>query len=156
MSENVLVDAWLIPPENARHAKRVADRRRQAMRLSALFEEFLGHLRVEKEAAHRTVQTYNWCFGDFMEFSRKKLGGTVLIGDFTSELCRAYQYDLAARGLQTNSVRVRLATLGSFGKWAVRHDRLERNPLDRITRPRRKKRFEQKIDRLPEYCMWAS
>ena len=68
------------------------------MRLSAFFEEFCHHLRVEREAAHRTVQTYGWCFGDFMQFSRKKLGGTVLVTDFTSELCRAYHYDLAARG----------------------------------------------------------
>jgi len=65
----------------------------------------------------------------------------VLVANFTSDHCRAYHYDLAARGLQTNSIRVRLATLGSFGKWAVRHDRLERNPLDQLTRPRRKKRL---------------
>jgi integrase/recombinase XerC len=119
------------------------------MRLSALFEEFLAYLRVEREAAHRTVQTYRWCFGDFMQFSRKKLGGTVLIGDFTAELCRMYHYDLAARGLQTNSIRVRLATLGSFGKWAVRHDRLPRNPLDQLTRPRRK-------SRLPAVPRWEA
>ncbi len=133
------VDAWLVRPDN--QPQRVADKRRQPMRLSALFEEFLAYLRVEREAAHRTVQTYRWCFGDFMEFSRKKLGGTVLVADFTPELCRTYHYDLAARGLQTNSIRVRLATLGSFGKWAVRHDRLQRNPLDQLTRPRRKKRL---------------
>ena len=98
------------------------------MRLSALFEEFRHYLRVEKEAAHRTIQTYDWCFGDFMQFSRKKLGGTVLISDLTPELCRAYHYDLAARGLQTNSIRVRLATLGSLGKWAVRHASWSRIP----------------------------
>jgi integrase/recombinase XerC len=119
------------------------------MRLSALFEEFLAYLRVEREAAHRTIQTYRWCFGDFMQFSRRKLGGTVLIGDFTAELCRTYHYDLAARGLQTNSIRVRLATLGSFGKWAVRHDRLPRNPLDQLTRPRRK-------SRLPAVPRWEA
>jgi len=111
------------------------------MRLSALFEEFLAFLRVEQEAARRTVSTYQWCFSDFMEFSRQRLGDTVLVAHFDSELCRAYHYDLARRGLQTISIRVRLATLGSFGKWAVRHDRLERSPLDRLTRPKRKKRL---------------
>lgn len=141
------VDPWLVPPNNP--AQRVADKRRQPMRLSALFEDFLAYLRVEREAAQRTVQTYRWCFGDFMQFSRRKLGGTVLIADFTAELCRAYHYDLAARGLQTNSIRVRLATLGSFGKWAVRHDRLTRNPLDQLTRPRRK-------GRLPAVPRWEA
>ena len=52
----------------------------------------------------------------------KQIGGTVLASHFTAETCRAYQYDLAARGLQTGSIRVRLATLGSMGKWAVRRD----------------------------------
>lgn len=48
------------------------------MRLSALFEESLAFLRVEQEAARRTVSTYQWCFSDFMEFSRQRLGDTVL------------------------------------------------------------------------------
>lgn len=59
--------------------------------------------------------------GDFMQFSRRMLGGTVLVADFTAELCRTYHYDLAARGLQTNS--------------------MPRNPLDQLTRPWRKKRL---------------
>lgn len=32
------LDAWVVPPDNA--IQRVADKRRQPMRLSALFEEF--------------------------------------------------------------------------------------------------------------------
>lgn len=75
---------------------------------------------VEKEAAPRTIETYRWCFKDYESFVMKQIGGTVLVAHFTAETCRAYQYDLAARGLQTSSIRVRLATLGSFGKWAVR------------------------------------
>jgi integrase/recombinase XerC len=127
------------------------------MRLSALFEEFLAYLRVEREAAQRTVQTYRWCFGDFLEFTRRRLGGTVLVADFGAGLCRDYHYDLAARGLQTNSIRVRLATLGSFGKWAARHGRLQSNPLDQLTRPRRKKRLPAvprwaTVERLVEQC----
>ena len=65
------------------------------MRLSALFEEFCHYLRVEKEAAPRSIGTYQWCFGDFLEFAQKKVGGTVLISHFTPEMCRAYQYDLS-------------------------------------------------------------
>ena len=38
------------------------------------------------------------------------------------------------------TIRVRVATLGSFGKWMVRRDKLVRNPVDRLTRPRRKAR----------------
>lgn len=62
---------------------------------------------------------------------------------------RTYHYDLAARALQTNSIRVRLATLGSFGKWAERHGRLPSNPFDQLSRPRGKKR-------LPAVPRWAA
>lgn len=119
------------------------------MRLSALFEEFTHYLRVEREAAPRTIQTYRSCFKDFVDFVRKEVGGTVLVSHFTPELCRGYQYDLAARGLHTNSIRVRLATLGSLGKWAVRRERLPRNPLELLTRPRRRAR-------LPRTPRWTT
>ncbi len=117
------------------------------MRLSALFEEFCHYLRVEKEAAPRTIETYRWCFRDYESFVMKQIGGTVLVTHFTADTCRAYQYDLAARGLQTSSIRVRLATLGSFGKWAVRRDKLVKNPIDVLTRPRRKAR----LPRVPRW-----
>ncbi|MFQ5932679.1 MAG: hypothetical protein ACE5MM_09735, partial [Nitrospiraceae bacterium] len=52
--ERHAVDGWLVPPDNA--PQRVADKRRQSMRLSALFEEFCHYLRVEKEVSPRTTQ----------------------------------------------------------------------------------------------------
>jgi integrase/recombinase XerC len=119
------------------------------MRLSALFGEFSQYLRVEKEAAPRSIETYRWCFGDFEQFARNEVGGTVLISHFTAELCRAYQYDLSRRGLSTSTIRLRLATLGSFGKWAVRRERLDKNPLDLLTRPQRKAR-------LPRVPRWTT
>jgi len=110
------------------------------MRLSALFEEFCQFLRVEKGATPATIATYRWCFGDFQAFVMKQVGGTVLLAHFTEETCRRYQYDLAGRELKSGTIRLRVATLGSFGKWMVRRDKLVRNPVDRLTRPRRKAR----------------
>src|SRR3989442_15249291 len=139
------VDPWLVPPDNP--PQRVADRRRPPMRLSALFDEFCQYLRVEKEAAPRSIETYRWCFGDFVAFAMQDVGGTVLVTHFTADRCRGYLYALSARGLQTNSIRVRLATLRSFRKWAVRREKLHKNPLDFITRPRRKAR----LPRVPRW-----
>jgi hypothetical protein len=67
--KNTPLDPWLVPPD-ATGEKRVAGKRRRAMRLSALFEEFCDYLRVEKEAAPKTVTTYRSRFEDFMEFAR--------------------------------------------------------------------------------------
>jgi integrase/recombinase XerC len=49
--------------------------------------------------------------------------------------------------LKTNTIRVRLATLGSFGKWAVRRERIDKNPIDVLTRPKRKRR----LPRVPKF-----
>jgi len=119
------------------------------MRLSALFDEFSHFLRVEKGATPATIATYRWCFGDFVAFVMKQVGGTVLLAHFTEETCRSYQYDLAGRELKSGTIRVRVATLGSFGKWMVRRDKLVRNPVDRLTRPRRKAR-------VPAVPTWES
>ena len=119
------------------------------MRLSALVEEFCQFLRVEKGATPATIATYRWCFGDFVAFVMKQVGGTVLLAHFTEETCRSYQYDLAGRELKSGTIRVRVATSGSFGKWMVRRDKLVRNPVDRLTRPRRKAR-------VPAVPTWES
>ena len=110
------------------------------MRLSALFDEFSHFLRVEEGATPTTIATYRWCFGDFLAFVMKQVGGTALLTHFTEDTCRSYQYDLANRELKTGTIRLRVATLGSFGKWMVRRDKVVRNPVDRLTRPRRKAR----------------
>ena len=141
------VDPWLTAPDTP--PQRVADTRRQPMRLSALFKEFCQFLRVEKGATPATIATYRWCFGDFVAFVMKQVGGTVLLAHFTEETCRSYQYDLAGRELKSGTIRVRVATLGSFGKWMVRRDKLVRNPVDRLTRPRRKAR-------VPAVPTWES
>lgn len=140
------LDPWIVPPDNP--PQRVADKRRHAMRLSALFEEFCQYLRVETEAAQSTIGTYRWCFKDFVEFATQDVGGTVLTSHFTADRCRAYQYELVnARKLQPGSVRLRLATLGSFSKWAVRRRRLAENPIELLTRPRRRTR----LPRVPHW-----
>jgi integrase/recombinase XerC len=51
--------------------------------------------------------------------------------------------------MQPNTIRLRLATLGSFGKWAVRRDRLPENPLDKLTRPK-------KWAKLPSVPRWEA
>jgi site-specific recombinase XerD len=112
------------------------------MRLSALFEEFCQFQLVEKEAARSTINTYRWCFKDFEQFVGEEIKGTVLTTHFTTDLCRTYQYDLVTRRkLGASTVRLRLATLGSFGKWATQRRKLAENPVGSLTRPRRHSRM---------------
>ena len=52
------------------------------------------------------------------------------------------------RELAPATVRGRLAMLSSFGEWLVLRDRLPRNPIDQLTRPRLK-------DHLPRVPKWS-
>jgi integrase len=120
------------------------------MRLSSLFEDFCSYLSVERGCSPRTVVTYRKYFGYFLVFAKTEVpGNAVLREHFTPELCRRYQYSMAQRGLEAASIRVRLAVLASFGKWSARRGRLSVNPLDMVTRPRRK-------SRLPVVPRWTA
>ena len=107
------------------------------MRLPAAFEEFCQFLRVEKEAAPRTIMTYRSRFEDFLQFARTE-NSALMVSQFTATLCRSYQYALDKRELAPATVRGRLAMLSSFGEWLVLRNRLPRNPIDQLTRPRLK------------------
>jgi integrase/recombinase XerC len=110
------------------------------LRLSALFESFCSYLRVEKEAAIKTISTYRDRFEDFTDFVRREIKEEpIQTIHFTTEVCRAYQYELDARELNPNTIRGRLATLSSFGRWAVLRGKIKSNPIDQLTRPRRKR-----------------
>ena len=62
-------------------------------------------------------------------------------------MVRAYQYHLAERGLNVNTVKMQLSVLASFAKWSVRHGRMPSNPFDRIVVPATKKA-------LPKTLRW--
>ena len=60
-------------------------------------------------------------------------------------LCRSDQYLMTSKEFQPGSIRVRLAVLGSFGKWAVRHGRLKKNI-----------RLSAKRSRIPGVPKWEA
>lgn len=114
------------------------------MRLSALFEEFIRYLQVEREVTPHTVKGYRACFRRYTEFA----GQT-----FTTEKCREFQYSLVQRELQSATVRLHLTVLSSFATWAVRRKRLGENPIDPLTRPKKRTRLPAvpKFDAVEEW-----
>jgi len=110
-------------------------------RLSTLIDEFLMYLKIEKEGAERTLHTYRFNLGYFTDFLNDEIHGVPGLNHLTSEWVKKYHYSLSERGMQSNTIRGRLAAISSFSRWAVRSGKLERNPLDQVTRPKRKRRF---------------
>ena len=120
-------DRWLIPP---RTRSRAVPRRGAPPHLATLFEGFTAYLAVERQCRPGTVATYRWCFADFLRFAEGNPRTPVAVSRFTADLVRAYQYHLAERGLGGTTVRLRLAVLASFARWAVRSGKLLANPVE--------------------------
>ena len=127
-------DHWLIPPQTR---SRSAPRRR-IPHLTTLFEVFTAYLAVERGCRPITISTYRSCFADFLSFAEGNPRTPLAIPRFTAEFVRAYQYHLAERGLSATTVRIRLAVLASFARWAVRSGKLPTNPVELLVRPPRR------------------
>lgn len=138
-----MLDAWLIPPQ---HRSRTAPRR-GAPHLATLFEGFTAYLAVERECRPGTIATYRSCFSDFLTFAEGNPRTPLTTSRFTADLVRAYQYHLAERGLSATTVRIRLAVLASFSRWAVQRSKLPANPVEPLVRPRKR-------TKLPNTLRW--
>ncbi|MGV9386197.1 tyrosine-type recombinase/integrase [Nonomuraea sp. NPDC003707] len=75
-------------------------------------------------ASGQTIRAYR---GDLIQFSAHHDGD---IGELTAAPIRAYLAELAE--LSPASRKRKRAAIASFTKWAVRHDLLQANPMDRI------------------------
>lgn len=124
-----MLDKWLVAPDTS--PQRAAGRRRNNMRLFSLFDQFIRYLKVEKGVTAATVKSYSSCFARFAAFG----------GQFTTDRCREFQYNLTEQGLSSATVNLHLTTLASFAAWAVRRKYLAENPIDNLTRPKRHTRL---------------
>lgn len=124
-------DHWLIPPRTCSRAVP----RRGTPHLATLLEGFTAYLAVECQCRPGTITTYRSCFADFLRFAEGSPTTPLAISRFTPDLVRAYQYHLAERGLCGTTVRLRLAALASFARWAVRSGKVLANPVESLVRP---------------------
>ncbi len=107
-----------------------------ATSMSAATNKFLTWLVEFKGASPRTKENYDVAFGQFQAFV-----GADEMKHFTPDNIQAFAEHLAHRN-NPLSVRLRLASLSSFAKWAMRQKvgrgyLLAENPLDRVVRPQK-------------------
>lgn len=101
-------------------------------------QDFIRFMRDERRAAAMTLDAYE---RDLLRFAGEleTAGHDLALTSVTPEDIRDHMHRLIERRLARATVRRALYALGSFFGWAVRWELVARNPIDRITIPRRER-----------------
>ncbi len=106
-------------------------------------EDFISYLRNEKRYSGHTVLAYRKDLEQFDDFCNEFHAGE---NSLDSKLIRLWMVHLLQSGISNRSVHRKLSTLGSYSKYLINKGRLESNPLDRIIKPKLKKRLPVFLD----------
>lgn len=113
------------------------------MPLSRLHDLYLRSLRVERNASQETLTAYRSDFALFLAFIKSRKRRRDDLRCFTPENFRDYLIWLREEGRAPATLQRRLNSLSAFATWLVRWDWLDRNPMDRLIRPKRVRKLRE-------------
>lgn len=106
--------------------------------LPDLIVAFMAELAQANRSPH-TVRAYSSDLRHFLIFA-----GELPVGQVTHDLLRLYGQHLA--NLAPASRARQQATLASFFRWLVRHDLVEKNPMDKLERVKKPERLPRPVE----------
>ncbi|MGE5397830.1 MAG: tyrosine recombinase XerC [Chitinophagales bacterium] len=107
-------------------------------------EDYLNHLRVERNASNITLVSYKTDLLQFTEFlSRQESIQAEYISEkmINHKSVREYLTHLQINGLNRSTMARKLASLRSFVKYLCREDILDNNPIATVATPKREKKL---------------
>ena len=118
-----------------------------------LTESFLDYLRFERNYSDKTIVEYGRDIAQFRNFLKERGEETFVPGDVTAEMIREWIVSLMDGGDAASSVNRKLSALRSFYKYLLKQGEVTKDPLRKITGPKRTKPLpafvrEKDMDRL--------
>jgi integrase/recombinase XerC len=109
-------------------------------------EDFLKHLRRERNASPNTIRAYGEDLEQFATHLRRELGREPHPKDADALAIRSFLAELHRRGLARSSSARKLAGLRTFFRYLCREGRLDANPARVLATPRQDKRIPAVLD----------
>lgn len=97
-----------------------------------MFEKFLEHMRVMRNASPHTIRNYAIDLHSFKGF----LGDSCLLEAVNRQSIRSFLADLSAKGLSKRTIARRVASLRTFFRFAQAEKLIRENPMEDIETPK--------------------
>ena len=104
------------------------------------FDLFLAYIRFEKRCSPHTIAAYQ---NDLEQFQTYLFAtyGTLSNKDITHEHIRSWMIKLMEDGMSTKSINRKLSTLKSFFQFLLKKEKIEKDPMLKVTAPKTGKRL---------------
>lgn len=127
------------------------------MLLEEAIAAFLDYLDIELSRSFATLQGYRKDLKIFTDFLKSTGRGNIPLEELTPELFGAYlRYLTKERGNGANTVRRRVTALKSFCSFLVDNGYLQRNPAEKLPRPRSPQKYPRYLQKEEVEKLWAA
>ncbi len=107
--------------------------------MQEIFNRYINHLEVERNASAYTVRNYKADLLDFFSFLREKKVATL--DEVDRKVLRDYLAHLVRRGIVKASIARKLSAIRSFYRYLVQEKIIEANPIKTVSSPKLDKRL---------------
>ncbi|MDR2359635.1 MAG: tyrosine-type recombinase/integrase [Prevotellaceae bacterium] len=108
-----------------------------------MYHRFINHLRYEKRYSGRTISIYADAIRHFLDHAAIPGNDTQALATLTAQEIRSWMAGLLKNQLSTRTVNLQLSALNRFFKFLLKENVLEKNPMQKIQRPKTSKRLPE-------------
>ncbi len=104
-------------------------------------ESFFKYLKYEKRYSTHTLRAYKDDLNQFETYQKKFTPDFIFVKDIHHQLIRNWIVELKNNGCSSKTITRKISSLKKYCKYLLSSNLLEKNPFDKITTPRIKKKL---------------